>query len=83
MDILPPELSGGKAGATEINAEPAVRRGIEVTVERETITMLVRSQPQQGTAAQNDGKSQTGPIDPELPPPSPATPRDKDGRQQS
>jgi hypothetical protein len=66
MDIL----RRGAPAAKEINADGAVHQRIEVTVEREVVSMLVRGQPQGG--AQPPAGESTAPEAelPELPAPA-------------
>jgi hypothetical protein len=78
MNILRRVLPETKAESRESASEPTERRRIEVTVERETVTVLVRGQPGRATAeAQTiaaepacEGEPESRP--PELPPPAPA-----------
>jgi hypothetical protein len=50
MNILRRVLPETKAESQEIATEPTVHRRVKVTVERETVTVLVRGQPGQAAA---------------------------------
>ncbi|MGA3080109.1 MAG: hypothetical protein ABSD44_01860 [Terracidiphilus sp.] len=52
MNILRRGVSAGEEASHKDAPEPAVTRRIEVTVERETVTMLVRSRPAPVSAGQ-------------------------------
>ncbi|MGA3159818.1 MAG: hypothetical protein ABSC77_01275 [Terracidiphilus sp.] len=71
MNILPRGVRVARAASRKNAAEATVSQRIEITVERETITVLVRGQRidnEEGTAGGNDR-----PVSrrPELLPPSP------------
>jgi hypothetical protein len=70
MNILRRRVPAVEADANEMNAEGTVRQRIEVTVEREVVSVLVRG-GRKGSSAKNPGGnaggSELGPA--ELPPP--------------
>ena len=72
MTILRRKAPAAKVDARENEAEPIVHQRIEITVEREWISMLVRKQA--GATRQEPAREQPGAEEPllELPPPAPA-----------
>jgi hypothetical protein len=70
------EVSGG-----EILSEPAVSRRIEVTVERETVTVLVRGQPSQDREARGSPGDTPEAECPALQPLAPASPPPRKNRR--
>jgi hypothetical protein len=65
---VPATIANSKKGS----AEAIVNRRIEVTVERETVTMLVRGQPKENQDGPASGKDRPESDRLELPPPAPA-----------
>jgi hypothetical protein len=67
MNILRREVPVTKAAGKEVSPEPAVSRRIEVTVERETVTILVRGQLKEGTEERANGDSDPESERPRMP----------------
>jgi hypothetical protein len=78
MNILRRGIPAAEAKSQEPPAEPAMSRRVKVTVERETVTVLVRGQPvkaavePQATAVAPVSAELQEPRPPELLPPAPA-----------
>jgi hypothetical protein len=72
MNILRRNAPETKAKSKEPLAEPAMSRRVKVTVERETVTLLVRGQPAKSEqeAASKTAEDQAGRL--QLPSPAPA-----------
>jgi len=71
MNILRRGVPAGEEAAKKSAAEATVSRRIEVTVERETVTMLVRSLPKGGRDERASGSSGPESERRKLPPPEP------------
>ena len=72
MNILRRRVPAAEAAGKNGPAEPTVNRRIMVTVERETVTLLVRGQPAKSEqeAASKTAEDQAGRL--QLPSPAPA-----------
>ena len=80
MSILRRGVPAAKAASVKSVAEAPLSRRVEVTVERETVTVLVRGQPkdnEEGPASGNDGPESKLL---ELPPPAPASEEEEKNR---
>jgi hypothetical protein len=71
MNILRRRIPAAEAAGKNGPAEPTVNRRIMVTVERETVTVLVRGQPNDDQKPASD-KGELEPQHLGLPPPAPA-----------
>jgi hypothetical protein len=71
MNILRRGVTALEAASRKGAAEATGNRRIEVTVERETVTMLVRSLPKEGREERAGGSSELESERLELPPPAP------------
>jgi len=70
MKILPRRVPPTEVSGAGPNATPKANRRVEVTVERESISILVRGQGGDGADESACGKSGPGAPCPELPPPA-------------
>jgi hypothetical protein len=82
MNILRRSVRAAEAAARkDVAAQTTVNRRIEVTVERETVTMLVRGQPAHNEQEAVLEKDQTEATRLELPPPAPTSEDEEKQRQ--
>jgi hypothetical protein len=72
MNILRRGIPALEAAGRKVAAEATLNRRIEVTVERETVTLLVRGLPKDGRDERASGGSGPESESQELPPPAPA-----------
>ena len=72
MNILRRRVPAAEAADKNGPAEVAVNQRIEVTVERETVTVLVRGQPKEDDQKPASDKGELEPQHLGLPPPAPA-----------
>ena len=70
MNILRRGVQAVKAAGKKNAAQATVSQRIEISVERETVTVLVRGQPQGNVEGPASGKDEPESRRPELPPPA-------------
>jgi hypothetical protein len=73
MDILRRGVPAAEGNTKEISPDRTVHQRVEVTVEREVVSILVRGQPKDGAQQPAGGGAEPEAAPPKLPAPLPAT----------